>query len=455
MAARGLAVVVLAAGQGTRMKSARPKVLHNLAGRPMIGHVLDAAKSLRPAETVVVLAPGMDQVAAAVAPARIAIQKKPLGTADALKSARAALKGFSGDVVVIYGDTPLLAAPTMRNLVKALRRAPTIAVAALGMRSAEPGAYGRLVTDAKGDLLEIVEAEDAGAEQRRIGFCNSGMMAIAGGIVWALLDKIGNDNAKDEFYLTDIVKIARAAGLRAVATEGPAGELLGINTRSELAAAEAAMQRRLRAAAMENGAMLIAPETVHLAWDTRLGRDSVIGPYVVFGPGARVADNAVIRPFCHIEGAAIGKGAVIGPFARLRPGSRIGTEARIGNFVETKNSRLAPGAKANHLTYLGDARVGRDANVGAGTITCNYDGIDKFETVIGPGAFIGSNTALVAPVAIGRGAVVAAGSVITENVAAGDLAVARARQQKIRGWAKSRAKRKKKHAKPAAKAKHG
>ena len=430
------AAIILAAGKGTRMKSHLPKVLHPIAGRPMIGHVLDSLAPLGCAPIVVVVGPGMEALSKAVAPNRTALQAEQLGTGHAVLAAKAALGQREGDVLVLYGDTPFISTRTFEALLARRRAEDRPAVVVLGMRPDDPTGYGRLLVDGKGQLEAIVEHRDATAEQRGIGLCNSGVMAIDGALIWDLLGEVGNDNAKGEYYLTDIVAIARRRGFVSAAVEAPAEELLGINSRAELAAAEALLQGKLRASAMEGGATLIDPASVWFSFDTRLGCDVVIGPHVVFGPGVEVADGVIIRSFCDLEGARIEAGAEIGPFARLRPGSIIGPKAKVGNFVETKNTTLAAGAKANHLTYLGDARVGAKTTVGAGTITCNYDGFGKYRTEIGAGAFIGSNSALVAPVTVGEGAIIAAGSVITQDVAADALAVGRGRQVEKSGWAR-------------------
>jgi bifunctional UDP-N-acetylglucosamine pyrophosphorylase/glucosamine-1-phosphate N-acetyltransferase len=428
-----VAAIILAAGEGTRLQSARPKVLHEIAGAPMIRHVIEALRPLDPAATIVVIGRGMDAVAEAVAPARCVTQSPPRGTGDALRAARSALaerlaEGGITDILVLYGDTPLLRPETVAALVDSRRRAPAVAVAVAGMRPADPGPYGRLVLAGDGGLLRIVEAKDASAEERAIGLCNGGIMAIDARHAFDLVDRIGNDNAKREFYLTDIVGIARAQGLACRVVELPAEELLGVNTRAELAEVEAIMQDRLRHRAMEAGATLIAPETVFLAADTRLGRDVIIEPNVVFGPGVSVADNVRIRSFSHLEGATIGEGAIVGPFARLRPGAVLDRDVHVGNFVEVKATRLGAGVKASHLSYLGDSDIGAGTNIGAGTITCNYDGFGKFRTIIGERVFIGSNTALVAPVTVGDDAYVATGSVVTADVPEGALTIARARQ---------------------------
>lgn len=436
MAAGELAVIVLGAGRGTRMKSRLPKVLHPLAGRPLIGHVLAAVDSLAPAETVVVIGKEMGDVAAAVAPRRTAVQDPPLGTAHAARAALSELSGGAAAVFVVFGDTPLLSPETLRRMVEARDARPAPAVVVLGFEPADPGAYGRLVLAADGSLERIVEFRDATAAERAITLCNSGVMLIDGARIADLLARVGNANAKGEYYLTDIVALARAdgQGCAVVAADDP-DEVLGINSRAELAGAEAILQRRLRARAMEEGATLTAPETVFFSHDTRLGRDVTVGPHVVFGPGVTVGDGVEIRGFCHFQEAEIAAGAVVGPYARLRPGARIGEGAQIGNFVEVKNAVFEPGAKASHLSYIGDARVGANANIGAGTITCNYDGFMKAHTDIGAGAFIGSNTSLVAPVRIGDGALVAAGSAIGADVPDDALAITRAEQKNLTGAA--------------------
>lgn len=440
--ARGkLAVIILAAGLGTRMRSARPKVLHAIAGRPLIGHVASAVAALKPARTVLVVGPGMEAVtdAARAAAPELAVvpvvQRDRRGTGHAVAQARRALAGFAGDVLILMGDAPLLRTDTLRRLIAA-RRDAEAALAVLGMDLADPGSYGRLVVGRDMTLEQIVEARDANEAERAITLCNSGVMAVDAADLFGLVAKLKPDNAKGEYYLTDIVRLARQAGRCCTWAEAPADELIAVNTRRELASAEAAIQTRLRDAAMANGATLIDPASVWLSYDTALGRDVTVGPSVVFGPGVRVADGAEIRAFCHLEGAQIGAGAIVGPFARLRPGATIGAGAHIGNFVEIKNARIGAGAKANHLAYIGDARVGEAANIGAGTITCNYDGTAKHDTAIGAGAFIGSNATLVAPLRIGAGAFVAGGSTITHDVPADALALGRARQETKRGRAK-------------------
>jgi bifunctional UDP-N-acetylglucosamine pyrophosphorylase/glucosamine-1-phosphate N-acetyltransferase len=427
------AAVILAAGSGTRMKSAIPKVMHPIAGRPMIAYPLEALRPLSPAATLVVIGPRMESVAAIVAPAESVVQDPPLGTGDAVRTAMRALHGRMApqgpieDVLVLYGDTPFLATETLSRLLTERCRTGA-AVVVSGMRPAEPGPYGRFVLASDGALERIVEAADAGPEEQAIGLVNGGIMVIEASRLAEFLDALDSDNAKREFYLTDVVAIARRKGLACRAVELPAEELLGVNTRAELAEAEALMQRRLRRAAMDSGVTLIAPETVFLSADTRLGRDVVVEPNVTFGPGVRVGERARICSFSYLEGAAVGAGARVGPFARLRPGAVLEEEVHVGNFVEVKAARLGAGAKANHLSYIGDSDIGARTNIGAGTITCNYDGVNKARTIIGEGAFIGSNTALVAPVTVGDRAIIAAGSVIVRDVPADALSIARGQQ---------------------------
>lgn len=433
MSQSGFAAIILAAGGGTRMKSAIPKVVHLVAGRPMIAHLLAALTPLRPAATVVVIGPRMEGVARLVEPAQSVVQDPPLGTGDAVRIGLAALhgklapKGEIEDLLVLFGDTPLLTGETLAHFL-AERRRVSAAVLVAAMRPTDPGAYGRLVLSADGTLDRIVEAADATPEERAIGLVNGGIMAIAARHAGDLVDALDRDNAKGEFYLTDIVRAARRRGLACRVIELPVDELVGINTRADLAEAEALMQVRLRHAAMTAGATLVAPETVFLAADTRLGRDVVVEPNVVFGPGVEIGEGARIRSFCHIEGAAVGAGSIVGPFARLRPGAMLAAEVHVGNFVEIKEALLGAGAKANHLSYIGDSAIGAGVNIGAGTITCNYDGVNKHRTIIGEGAFIGSNTALVAPVTVGAGAIVAAGSVVTDDVPPDALTLARGQQ---------------------------
>jgi bifunctional UDP-N-acetylglucosamine pyrophosphorylase/glucosamine-1-phosphate N-acetyltransferase len=421
--------IVLAAGEGTRMRSALPKVLHALAGRSLLAHVLTAVREAGGTATAVVVGPGHEAVAAEakrlLPDAEIHVQSERRGTAHAVLMARAALARDADDVVVIFGDTPLLSAQTLRRLRGAL--ADGAAVAVLGFRPADPTGYGRLIVE-KGQLVAIREEKDATPAERAITLCNGGLMALSGKHALDILERIGDDNAKREFYLTDAVSIARELGLKTAAIEVEEDEVRGINTKAQLAEAEAVLQKRLREAALEAGVTMPAPETVFLAADTKLGRDVTIEPYVVFGPGVVVEDGAVIHSFSHLEGAHVGAGVSVGPFARLRPGAQLGAKSRVGNFVEVKEARLGEGAKANHLAYIGDASVGADANIGAGTIFCNYDGESKHRSEVGKGAFIGSNSALVSPVKIGDGAYVATGSVITDDVPADALVFGRARQ---------------------------
>ena len=435
LASTNLACIILAAGQGTRMRSALPKVLHPVAGGAMIRHVLGACETLAPEKIVVVVGPDMAPVREAVAPCLCAVQPEPRGTGDAVKAARKALEGFSGDVIVLFGDTPLVTPATLQAL-RDKRVETRAAIVVAGFQPEDAAAYGRLIVDAAGNLSAIVELLDATPEQREVKLCNGGIMLFDAEKLWPLLDKLRDDNAKREFYLTACVKLAREQGLICAVAPMPAEDVFGVNSRVDLAEAERLMQNRLRRQAMLNGATLIDPATVTLAADTKIGRDVVIGPSVVIGKGVEIADNVEIRAFCHLEHVKIEKGAIIGPFARLRPGSVVGADAHIGNFVELKNAQIGAGAKINHLSYIGDATVGAKANIGAGTITCNYDGVQKSRTEIGAGAFIGSNTALVAPVKVGAGAYTGAGSVITQDVPDGALAVARGKQLCFEGWAK-------------------
>jgi bifunctional UDP-N-acetylglucosamine pyrophosphorylase/glucosamine-1-phosphate N-acetyltransferase len=428
-----IAVVVLAAGAGTRMKSSLPKVLHSLAGWPMLRHVIDNVGRLKPGRIVGVVSPGAAAVAAAFAPHRTVVQKRAAGTGDAAKAALGALKGHRGPVLVVFGDAPLVTPASMQRLVAACRREEA-AVGVLGFIARDPSPYGRLIVR-RGELEKIVESKDADEAEKAIELCNSGVMCLDGRLIGALLGAIGNDNAKREFYLTDAVAIARAAGHKAIAVEGEESEFQGINSRAELAVAERALQGRLRATAMASGVTMTDPETVWLAADTRLAPDVTVGPCVRFGLGVSVASNVEIKAFCDIEGARIGRGAIVGPFARIRPGSEVAEDVHIGNFVELKATRMGRGAKANHLAYLGDSDIGARSNIGAGTIAVNYDGYGKWRTVVGDEAFVGSNSALVAPVRIGKGANVTAGSVITEDVPAGAVAFGRARQTTKKGRA--------------------
>lgn len=426
MTERAVALIVLAAGQGSRMQSELPKVLHRLGGTALLAHALAAGRSLDPALVVVVAGHGADAVSRAVArldpDARVALQAEQLGTGHAVAQALPLLDGFDGRVVVLYGDTPFIGEDTLAALVS-----HPADVVVLGFRAADPGRYGRLVAD--GDTLDrIVEYKDADEATRAITLCNSGVMAVDAGLLRDLVGQLSNDNAAGEYYLTDVVALARAQGRSAAVVTCDEAETLGINTRAELAAAEAAFQSRKRAEALENGVTMADPATVWFALDTHVGRDAIIGQNVVFGPGVTVESGAEILPFCHLEGCHVSAGATVGPFARLRPGAELGGDAHVGNFVEIKNAVLAEGVKVGHLTYLGDAEVGERTNIGAGTVTCNYDGVGKHRTVIGADAFIGSDTMLVAPVSVGARAMTGSGSVITRDVPDGALALGRARQ---------------------------
>ena len=419
------------------MKSSRPKVLHEVAGRSMIGHVLAAVSRAGASRAAVVVGPDGERVAreatTLVPGAEVYVQSERLGTAHALLSARAALENPVDDIVVAFGDTPLMRSETFERLRAPL--AEGAAVVALGFDAKDPTGYGRFI-ETEGHLTAIREHRDASPSERAITRCNAGLMALRGDVALRILDRIDNKNAKGEYYLTDAVEVAQALGLRAVAVTAPEEEVQGVNDRAQLAAVERDLQNRLRVAAMASGVTLIAPETVFFSYDTRIGRDTVVEPNVVFGPGVVIDENVIIHAFSHLEGAHVAAGATVGPFARLRPGASLGPRAKVGNFVEIKNVDLGAGAKVSHLTYLGDASVGAEVNIGAGTITCNYDGYRKHRTVIGEGAFIGSNSALVAPVTIGNGAFVGSGSVITDDVPADSLAVARGRQAVKEGWSR-------------------
>ena len=441
MSRQPLLVVALAAGQGTRMQSALPKVLHKIAGRSMLGHVLAMAQSLEPQSVAVVIGPDMDDVRKEalrqIPSAQIFVQKERKGTADALLAAREAIAAHQGDVIVLYGDTPLLTAGTLDEL---RRRLDSAAAAVLGFEAADPTGYGRLILGDGGIVTAIREDRDANDAERAIRTCNSGVLAFRVGPsqipdLVALLQRIGNANAKGEYYLTDAIEILAKDRMQSGVVVCDEEEVLGVNSREQLAAAEAIFQKRARLAAMRGGATLTAPETVWFSYDTRIGRDVTIEPNVFFGPEVTVEDGVEILANCHFERARIGRGARIGPFARLRPGAVLGDGVHVGNFVEVKNTTLGAGAKANHLSYLGDGTVGAGANIGAGTIFCNYDGFFKHHTQIGEGAFIGSNTALVAPVTVGEGAYIGSGSVITKNVSAGALALERSSQEERPGWA--------------------
>jgi bifunctional UDP-N-acetylglucosamine pyrophosphorylase/glucosamine-1-phosphate N-acetyltransferase len=434
------AAIILAAGKGTRMKSELPKVMHKIANRAMVGHVMHTVLDAGLAPLTLVVAPGMHTVrsyAQSVDEAvSFAVQEQQLGTGHAVLSAKESLKGFEGNLLVLYGDTPLITGETITRLLETLTADAKCAVAVLGFTPHDPAEYGRLVLASDGTLERIVEARDANEQERHITLCNSGVIALRGNVAWGLLEHIENTNKKGEYYLTDVVAIARSAGFTARVVEGSAQEVLGVNSRVELAQAEAAIQERLRTAHMENGVTLLAPETTYFSADTRIGQDVIIEPNVFFGTDVVIGDGVHIKASSHIEGTVIGNNASVGPFARLRPGTNLGEDVKVGNFVEIKKSEIEAGAKISHLSYIGDATVGEEANIGAGTITCNYDGYQKYRTVIGRDTFIGSNTALVAPVKVGDGAIVAAGSVITQDVAADALGVARTRQEQKQDWAK-------------------
>ncbi|SNY93319.1 bifunctional UDP-N-acetylglucosamine pyrophosphorylase / Glucosamine-1-phosphate N-acetyltransferase [Cohaesibacter sp. ES.047] len=438
MTRRTCQAIIVAAGQGTRMKSDQPKVLHQIAGLSMIGHVTKAASEAGVDLISVVVGPDMEAVqraATAIHPAVNAhIQTDRLGTAHAVLAARADLIDPKDDVLVLFGDTPLLTSDTLKSVRDSIAEGHDVVV--LGFRSDVPDPYGRLI-EQDGKLVAIREAKDCTPEEFAISFCNAGIMGFSGKHVLELLDAIDDDNAQKEYYLTDAVEKALAKGLGATAVEADEDELQGVNNRQHLANVEAAFQRRARDAAMTAGATLVAPETVYFAYDTKLGRDVLIEPNVIFAPGVTIADHVTIRAFSYVESTKVADGCVIGPYARLRPGTVLEEGAKVGNFVEIKKARIEKGAKVNHLSYIGDARVGEKANIGAGTITCNYDGFDKFKTDIGKGAFIGSNTALVAPATIGDGAIIGAGSTITDPVEADDLAFTRARPTVKSGWAAS------------------
>jgi bifunctional UDP-N-acetylglucosamine pyrophosphorylase/glucosamine-1-phosphate N-acetyltransferase len=429
-----LAVIILAAGQGTRMKSSLHKVLHPVAGRPMLLHLLASVAALEPERQVVVVGAGREQVEQAVngTGVGVAVQDKQLGTGHAVAQAHDALAGFAGDVLILYGDVPLVSGATMRAMLDRLNRGDDPRAVVLGFRPDDAAAYGRIIADGQGIIEKMVEYKDASEAERAVTLCNSGLMAVRSTDLFVLLDQIGNDNAAGEYYLPDIIMLP---GAPSAVIETEAWEVAGVNSRVELAGVEAMWQARRRAEAMREGVTLVAPETVFFAHDTVLGRDVVVEPNVVFGPGVTVADDVVIHAFSHLEGASVETGAAIGPYARLRPGAQIGVKAKVGNFVEIKKAVLGEGAKVNHLSYIGDASVGAGANIGAGTITCNYDGFFKYKTEIGAGAFVGSNSALVAPVSIGAGAIVAAGSVVTRSVEADALCLVRPVQEGKPGWA--------------------
>jgi bifunctional UDP-N-acetylglucosamine pyrophosphorylase / glucosamine-1-phosphate N-acetyltransferase len=437
MTARSSLTIVLAAGEGTRMRSVLPKVLHPLAGQSLLAHVLAAAPNGAGTAIAVVVGPGHAAVAEETKKIRqeaaIYIQRERLGTAHAVLAAREAIARGADDLLVVFGDTPLISAATFARLRAPLQNGAALAV--LGFHAADPAGYGRLIVE-DGQLVDIREHADATSAERALNLCNAGVMAFDGGKALEIIEKIGNANSKREYYLVDAVAIVRNMGLEAVVIETSEDEVRGINTKAQLAEAEAVMQARLRKAALDAGVTLIAPETVYLAADTSFGRDVTIEPFVVIGPGVSISDGAVIHSFSHIVQASIGKNASVGPYARLRPGTSLGDGARIGNFVETKAATLEAGVKVNHLSYIGDAHVGANTNIGAGTITCNYDGFGKHKTEIGNGAFVGTNSSLVAPVKIGNGAYIGSGSVITKDVPDDALAVERNQQVNREGGAK-------------------
>ena len=432
------AAIILAAGMGTRMKSDLHKVLHPIAGRPMLLHLIDNVQTLDASRIVVVAGARREQVEAAVTPlgVEVAIQAEQLGTGHAVQQAETALNGFEGDVLILYGDVPLVSTATMARMIERLHGEGDPSVVVLGFRPADAAAYGRVIADKDGRIAKIVEYKDASADERAVTLCNSGLMAVRSADLFRLLAQVTNDNAAGEYYLTDLAELAVKDGRGAVVVETAADEVAGVNSRAELAAVDASWQAKRRVQAMAEGATLVDPATVWFSFDTKVGRDVLIEPNVFFGPGVAVADGATIRGFSHIEGATIGSGAEVGPYARLRPGAVLGEKSKVGNFVEVKKAVLGKGAKANHLTYLGDAEIGAGANIGAGTITCNYDGFFKYKTVIGEGAFVGSNSALVAPVTIGAGAIVGAGSTVTKDVEPDALRLVRPDQQSKPGWAK-------------------
>jgi bifunctional UDP-N-acetylglucosamine pyrophosphorylase/glucosamine-1-phosphate N-acetyltransferase len=425
---RDIATLILAAGWGTRMQSKIPKVLHKVAHKSLLAWVLDAASTLKPTKQVVVVRPGMDKVKEEIGNATIVLQEQHEGTAAAVMAAKSELKDFKGDVLILFGDTPFITVETLECLIETRQSASNPAIVVVGFKPEDPGEYGRIVMNGQDQIERIVEYKDASEAEREIILCNSGVMAIDGSCLFDLIDKITPNNAKGEYYLTDVIEHARKMGRHCAVVEASEEELMGINSRSDLARAEFEAQTKLRGAALAMGVTMIDPDSVYLSFDTKLGRDITIGPNVVIMPGVEIQDDVTIHSFSHIEGAKIEVGAVVGPFARLRPGSKIGRDVRIGNFVEVKNSTLNENSKANHLSYIGDAVIGKGSNIGAGTITCNYDGINKSKTILGENVFIGSNSSLVAPIQIGDGAIVGAGSVVTQNVSANALCIARGRQ---------------------------
>jgi bifunctional UDP-N-acetylglucosamine pyrophosphorylase/glucosamine-1-phosphate N-acetyltransferase len=432
-----LAVAILAAGQGTRMRSDLHKVLHPLAGRPMLEHLLETVDHLGAERRVVVVGKGREQLEAALLghDLTLALQAEQKGTGHAVQQAEAALAGFDGTVLILYGDTPLVEAATLTAMRERLEASDRPGVVVLASSPDDPAAYGRVILGSGDRIDKMVEYKDANEAERAVRLCNSGMMAVHSADLFRWLAKVGNDNAAGEYYLPDVVMIAAKEDRHSVAVECAPWQTAGINSRAELALVEREWQHRRRARALAEGATLIDPETVWFSFDTAIGRDVLIEPNVFFGPGVRIADGATIRAFSHLEGASVGASAEVGPFARLRPGAELGDSTKVGNFVEVKKAKLGTGAKANHLSYIGDADVGAKANIGAGTITCNYDGFFKYRTVIGEGAFIGSNSSLVAPVSIGAGAIIGAGSVVTRDVEGDALGVTRAEQKQLAGWA--------------------
>jgi len=429
-----LGCIILAAGKGTRMKSALLKPLHEIGGRAMVKHVIAAAEALSPDKIVVVIGPDMEQMAEAVRPHVTALQSVVNGTGGAALAAKEHFKGFEGDILIMAGDTPLMTAPILQKMIDIRRQFPAIGLTFAGMHVTEPNTYGRMVMDDDGTLKKIVEFKDASAEEKNITLCNGGVVCADGAKLFQWLSQVGNDNAQGEYYLTDLLVIARKDNRQTHVVEVPAEEMEGVNTRVDLARLEKLFQKKQREEHMLSGVTLIDPDTVYFSYDTLIGQDVIIEPNVFFGPGVIVRNNAHIRANCHITGTEIDEGAHVGPFARLRPGTKIGKEAHVGNFVETKNAHIGAGAKAGHLSYLGDAEVGEKANIGAGTITCNYDGFLKHKTKIGKESFIGSNSALVAPVTIGNGAFIGAGSTISQNVPDNALGITRAPQITKEGW---------------------
>ena len=438
MSASDTIAIVLAAGLGTRMGTESPKVSHTLAGRAMLAHVLDAVKGASISKTAVVVGPNMQQVRditkKCISDAEFFVQKERLGTGHAVKVAKRSLSGSNGTVIILYGDTPLLKQRTLKRLIKTREHKSNPALVVLGFETDAPGEYGRIIKGRDGKLEKIVEAREANNDELAVTLCNSGVYAVDARFLSNALDKIKNNNSKKEYYLTDIVELTIKSGRNCSVVVGDEAELLGVNTRHDLALAEAVIQHDLRVKAMSSGCTLIDPASVYFSWDTKLGKDIVIEPNVFFGPGVSVADRVIIKAFSHIEGAKVSEGATIGPFARLRPGTKVGAEARVGNFVEVKNSNIAMGAKISHLSYIGDARIGKDTNIGAGTITCNFDGKNKYRTNIGKEVFVGSNTALIAPLNIGHKVTIGAGSVITQNIKTKSLAITRVKQREIKNW---------------------